>query len=125
MKKPKISTKVEKEKKKEKKKEKEKMRKNIRKDHHRRRRVEKAWKTRRERKIQAVDERKPREERRQAKKALELGGGKRDESRTRVRNRCVETGNPRFVIRWFRRSGLRVRERARSGKLPGVYKISW
>jgi small subunit ribosomal protein S14 len=101
------------------------VRKNIRKDRNRRKVVEQGWKERRGRKILAMDERKPREERNRAKKALELTAGNRDQSRTRVRNRCVDTGNPRFVIRWFRRSGLRVRERALSGKLPGVYKISW
>lgn len=87
--------------------------------------MEKAWKSRRERKTQAVDRRRPREVREKAKERLELKDGERDQSRTRVRNRCVETGNPRFMIRWFRRSGLRVRERALKGELPGVYKISW
>jgi ribosomal protein S14 len=44
---------------------------------------------------------------------------------TRVRNRCVRTGNGRSVRRWFRRSGRKVRERGRRGKLQGVYKVSW
>lgn len=101
------------------------MRKKIKKDQKRREGVERGWKKRRERKAIAVDGRKTKEERRRAKEALELKGGDRDQSRTRVRNRCVDTGNPRFVLRWFRRSGLRVREMALMGQLPGVHKISW
>ena len=101
------------------------MKQNIRKDRNRRIQVDNMWKERRRRKAREQDERKPRDARRKAKKALELTEGERDQSKTRVRNRCVETGNPRFVIRWFRRSGLQVRERALRGKLPGVYKISW
>lgn len=101
------------------------MRKKRQADRKRRRRVEKNWKERRERKSRAVDERRTEKEREEAKKEMELKPGERDKSRTRIRNRCVETGNPRFVIRWFRRSGRRVRERALNGELPGVYKISW
>ena len=101
------------------------MRKKRQADRKRRRRVEKNWKERRERKSRAVDERRTEKEREKAKKEMELKPGERDKSRTRIRNRCVETGNPRFVIRWFRRSGRRVRERALNGELPGVYKISW
>ena len=44
---------------------------------------------------------------------------------TKVRNRCVETGRGRSVIRWFRRSGRTVRERGRKGRLEGVYRVSW
>lgn len=101
------------------------MKKKRRKDKLRRERVEKSWKERMTRKARSVDGRRPKEEREKVKKRLELGSGIRDRSRTRVRNRCVDTGNPRFVIRWFRRSGRRVRERALLGELPGVYKISW
>jgi small subunit ribosomal protein S14 len=49
----------------------------------------------------------------------------RDGRGTRVRNRCVVTGNGRSVRRWFRRSGRKVRERGRRGKLQGVFKASW
>ena len=42
-----------------------------------------------------------------------------------VRNRCVDTGHGRSIIRWFRKSGRKVRERARGGKLEGVYIVSW
>jgi ribosomal protein S14 len=44
---------------------------------------------------------------------------------TKVRNRCVDTGRGRSVIRWFRRSGRQVRERGRKGRLEGVYRVSW
>lgn len=44
---------------------------------------------------------------------------------TKVRNRCVETGRGRSVIRWFRRSGRTVREIGRKGRLEGVYRVSW
>jgi small subunit ribosomal protein S14 len=101
------------------------MKKKIRKDRRRRKQVDQGRQERRKRKAILVDERKSREERKQASERRRLKEGERNQSRTRIRNRCVETGNPRFVIRWFRRSGLRVRERARRGKLPGVYKISW
>jgi small subunit ribosomal protein S14 len=102
-----------------------KMGKKIRKDRRRRQQVEKHWKERRQRKAIAEDQRRPKVEREEAKARLSLEAGKRDQSMTRIRNRCVDTGNPRSVIRWFRRSGLRVRERALAGYLPGVYKISW
>jgi small subunit ribosomal protein S14 len=102
-----------------------KMLKKRRKDRKRRERVERHWKERIQRKRIAKDQRRPKEEREEAEKKLRLEGSNRNQSITRVRNRCVDTGNPRFVIRWFRRSGLQVRERALVGKLPGVYKISW
>jgi small subunit ribosomal protein S14 len=103
---------------------KKKMRKKIKKDRKRRERVEKNWKERRRRKGKRKDRRnggRERKETEKRKKELKEIDGKR----TRVRNRCVETGNPRSVIRWFRRSGLQVRERGLQGKLPGVYKKSW
>ena len=101
------------------------MLKKIRKDRKRRERVEKHWTERMQRKAIANDMRRPKEKREEARKQLKLDSGQRDQSMTRVRNRCVDTGNPRFVVRWFRRSGLRVREMALVGNLPGVYKISW
>lgn len=54
------------------------------------------------------------------RKLVEMEG-----KRTRVRNRCVLTGNGRNVIGWYRISGRCVRERARGGKLDGVYRVSW
>lgn len=101
------------------------MLKKIRKDRKRRERVEAHWSERREWKVQMNDMRRSEVEREEAGKKLELKAGERDKSKTRVRNRCVETGNARSMVRWFRRSGLKVRERAREGKLPGVYKVSW
>ena len=104
---------------------KENMLKKIRKDRKRRERVQMHWEERMQRKMVANDIRRPKEKREKAENQLNLKEGERDRSRTRVRNRCVESGNPRSVVRWFRRSGLQVRERALIGKLPGVYKISW
>lgn len=101
------------------------MRKKRNKDRKRREQVEKAWKKRIERKAIGKDARKTKEERDIARERRKLEGGERNQSRTRVRNRCVDTGNPRSIVRWFRRSGLQVRERALRGKRPGVYKISW
>ena len=101
------------------------MLKKIRKDRKRRERVQMHWEERMQRKMVANDIRRPKEKREKAENQLNLKEGERDRSRTRVRNRCVESGNPRSVVRWFRRSGLQVRERALIGKLPGVYKISW
>lgn len=51
--------------------------------------------------------------------------GQREGKVTKVRNRCVETGHGRSVIRWFRKSGRKVREMARQGKLEGVFIVSW
>jgi small subunit ribosomal protein S14 len=96
-----------------------------RKDRKRRETVEKHWKERIQRKMIAKDMRRSKEKREEAIEKLGLEGADRNQSVTRVRNRCVDTGNPRFVVRWFRRSGLRVREMALVGNLPGVYKVSW
>lgn len=52
-------------------------------------------------------------------------GSERRGSRTRVQNRCVETGYSRSVQRWFRRSVRRRREKARRGELPSVTSRSW
>lgn len=101
------------------------MLKKIRKDRKRRECVEMHWKERMHRKMRMKDIRRGKEVREEAEKKLEMKEGDRDQSMTRVRNRCVDTGNPRSVVRWFRRSGLQVREMARIGKLPGVYKVSW
>lgn len=71
---------------------------------------------------------KRREERRKEKeegREVSRRRKKREGKATKVRNRCVETGHGRSVIRWFRKSGRKVRERARQGKLEGVYIVSW
>jgi ribosomal protein S14 len=99
--------------------------KHFRKDTIRRKIVDSYYVKRIYRKQTLNDHRLPEEFRMEAKRSLILEGPARNQSITRVRNRCVDTGNPRFVIQWYRRSGLRVREMARSGLLPGVYKISW
>jgi len=49
----------------------------------------------------------------------------RNASRTRVRNRCSQTGRPRGFIRRFGVSRNVLRERASEGMLPGVVKSSW
>ena len=49
----------------------------------------------------------------------------RDSSRTRLHNRCLLTGRPRSVYRYFGLSRIKMRELALSGKLPGVLKASW
>lgn len=51
--------------------------------------------------------------------------GSMEGKKTLVRNRCVDTGHGRSVIRWFRKSGRKVRERGRRGKLEGVFRVSW
>ena len=93
------------------------------KERKKRERVEKNWKERRERKSQRKDERKERKEKEKEERKEKLE--KREGKRTRVRNRCVETGYGRSVIRWFRMTGLKVREKGLKGELPGRYKGAW
>lgn len=104
------------------------------KDRQRRKAVDRAWAERMGKKGKVKDERlsmekalergvvkgRMREKREMSGEAAGRGGGT-----TRVRNRCVETGNGRSVMGWFRKSGRQVRERARKGKLEGVYRASW
>jgi|TARA_B110000003_G_scaffold25224_1_gene23954 small subunit ribosomal protein S14 len=49
----------------------------------------------------------------------------RDSSKTRLHNRCLVTGRPRAVYRYFGLSRIKMRELALAGKLPGVLKASW
>ena len=49
----------------------------------------------------------------------------RDSSPVRVRNRDAVDGRPRGHLRTFGLSRVRVRELARRGELPGVFKASW
>lgn len=49
----------------------------------------------------------------------------RDESSSRIRRRCDETGRPRGNYRFFQLSRIRFRDRASKGELPGVRKASW
>ncbi len=43
----------------------------------------------------------------------------------RVRNRCRVCGRPRGYMRKFQMCRICFRERALSGKIPGVVKSSW
>ena len=45
--------------------------------------------------------------------------------KVRVRNRCRLCGRPRGYIRRFQLCRICFREKALSGKLPGVAKASW
>lgn len=49
----------------------------------------------------------------------------RNSSKTRMRNRCVESGRARSVYRKLKLSRICFRERAASGQLVGFYKSSW
>lgn len=49
----------------------------------------------------------------------------RDSSPVRLNNRCMLTGRPRAVSRYFGISRIKMRELALQGKLPGVSKASW
>jgi ribosomal protein S14 len=49
----------------------------------------------------------------------------RDSSPVRLHNRCIVTGRPRAVYRFFGLSRIKMREMALAGKLPGVSKASW
>jgi small subunit ribosomal protein S14 len=99
------------------------MKKIFRKDRKRRERVDKHWKERIRRKSVREDKRSMSLD--EVKTARVERLGRREGRQSYVRNRCVETGNGRSVIRRFRLSGLRLRENGLKGELPGVYKISW
>jgi len=49
----------------------------------------------------------------------------RDSSTVRLNNRCMLTGRPRAVSRYFGISRIKMRELALQGRLPGVSKSSW
>lgn len=49
----------------------------------------------------------------------------RNSSPTRLRNRCLLSGRPRGIIKYFGISRHFVRELAHEGLLPGVKKASW
>lgn len=44
---------------------------------------------------------------------------------TRIKNRCVITGRPRSVYRFFKLSRIQLRQLASNGSLPGLFKTSW
>ena len=49
----------------------------------------------------------------------------RNSSRTRIQNRCIETGRSRSVLRFCKLSRIILREKASKGTIPGVRKASW
>lgn len=49
----------------------------------------------------------------------------RNSSRTRLTNRCIETGRPRGYMRQFGLSRISFREHASKGEIPGITKSSW
>lgn len=49
----------------------------------------------------------------------------RNSSRTRLTNRCFETGRSRAFMRQFGLSRISFREHASKGEIPGVTKASW
>ncbi len=49
----------------------------------------------------------------------------RNSSKTRLKNRCLETGRPRGYMRQFGLSRLSFREHASKGEIPGITKSSW
>ena len=56
---------------------------------------------------------------------LKLAQLPRNSSKVRVRNRCELTGRPRGVYRKFKMGGIKLRELASVGQIPGVVKASW
>lgn len=49
----------------------------------------------------------------------------RNASKSRVRNRCSQTGRPRGFLRKFGISRVTLRDLALKGQIPGVVKSSW
>lgn len=49
----------------------------------------------------------------------------RNSSPTRLRNRCLLSGRPRGILKYFGISRHFIRELAHEGLLPGVQKASW
>lgn len=49
----------------------------------------------------------------------------RNSSRTRLTNRCMETGRSRGYMRQFGLSRISFREHASKGEIPGITKSSW
>lgn len=43
----------------------------------------------------------------------------------RVRNRCIQTGRSRSILRLFKLSRIEFRRRAALGLIPGIRKASW
>ena len=49
----------------------------------------------------------------------------RNSSKSRVENRCIETGRSRAVLRFCKLSRICLRDKASKGKIPGISKASW
>lgn len=56
---------------------------------------------------------------------LALAALPKQSSSTYVRNRCLETGRGRGILRDFRLCRFQFRLKALNGELPGVKKASW
>ena len=49
----------------------------------------------------------------------------RNSSKSRIRNRCIDTGRGKAIYSKFKLSRISFRELATKGLLPGVLKASW
>ena len=58
-----------------------------------------------------------------SQKALQIAP--RNSSKTRVENRCIETGRSRAVLRFCKLSRICLRDKASKGAIPGISKASW
>jgi len=56
---------------------------------------------------------------------LKLQSLPRDSSKSRIRNRCNQTGRPHGVLRKFGLCRHKLRESAARGEIPGLRKASW
>lgn len=56
---------------------------------------------------------------------LKLQKRPRNESKSRIRNRCRSCGRPRGTLRRFRLCRLCLRKAAMRGDVPGLKKSSW
>lgn len=61
----------------------------------------------------------------QRKASADLAGHPRDASVTRVRNRCVQTGRGRGVVKQFGLSRMKFRKLADFGMIAGVTRSTW
>jgi small subunit ribosomal protein S14 len=71
----------------------------------------------------ANDDKRPMEERFEAR--LKLAALPRNGSSVRVRNRCEVTGRPRGYYRKVKMSRIALRELGNKGLIPGLVKSSW
>ena len=95
----------------------------IEKNNRRRQLVEKFAVKRAELLTVANDDKRPMEERFEAR--LKLAELPRNGARTRIRNRCEITGRPRAVYRKLGMSRIAMRDLGSKGLIPGLVKSSW